>query len=159
MLSVVDGSPEYRVEADVPSNPTYDDEDLPVFKEEMVVEEDSSLFLQEVAHDIFFPRIKEKNLMYEQPEEAVTAIPEMDNFDSYILDGITILEVDHRNEGQPLFDEYSSDDEQQAYPTFDHYEDSDQLDNKQSFPMVPIYDDYGSDPWESHGEEEEEPKM
>jgi hypothetical protein len=25
--------------------------------------------------------------------------------------------------------------------------------------MVPIYDDYESDPWESHGEEEEESKM
>jgi hypothetical protein len=25
--------------------------------------------------------------------------------------------------------------------------------------MVPIYDDYESNPWESHGEEEEEPKM
>jgi hypothetical protein len=159
MLSIVDGSPEYRVEADVPSSPAYDDEDLPVFKEEMVVEEDSSLFLQEVSHDIFLPRIKEKNLMYEQPEAAVTDVPEMDIFDSYILDGITILEVDHRNEGKPFFDEYSSDDEQQAYPTFDHYEDTDRHDNKQSFPMVPIYDDYESDPWESHGEEEEEPKM
>jgi transcriptional regulator of NAD metabolism len=28
MLSIVDGSPEYRVEADVPRSPTYDDEDL-----------------------------------------------------------------------------------------------------------------------------------
>jgi hypothetical protein len=82
----------------------------------------------------------------------------MDIFDSYILNGITILEVDHRNEGQPFFDEYSSDDEQQAYSTFDHYEDTDRHDNKQSFPMVPIYDDYESDPWESHGEEEEESK-
>jgi hypothetical protein len=26
--------------------------------------------------------------------------------------------------GQPIFDEYSSDDEQQAYLIFDHYEDS-----------------------------------
>jgi hypothetical protein len=82
----------------------------------------------------------------------------MDIFDSYILDGITILEVDHRNEGQPLFDEYSSDDEKQAYSTFDHYEDTHGHDNKQIFPMAPIYDDYESDPWESHGEEEE-PKM
>jgi hypothetical protein len=111
MLSIVDGSPEYRVEADVPSNLTYDDEDLPFFKQEMVVEEDSSLFLQEAAHDIFLPRIKENFFMYEQPEVAVTVVPEMDIFDSYILDGITILEVEHRNEGKPFFDEYSSDDE------------------------------------------------
>jgi hypothetical protein len=125
MLSIVDGSPEYRVEADVPSSLAYDGENLLVFKDEMVVEEDSSLFLQEVAHDIFLPTIKEKNIMYEQPEETVTTIPEMDIFDSYILHGITILEVDHRNEGKPFFDEYSSDDEQQDYPTFDYYEDID----------------------------------
>jgi hypothetical protein len=31
-------------------------------KEETVVEEDSSLFLQEVPHDVFSPRIEEKNL-------------------------------------------------------------------------------------------------
>jgi hypothetical protein len=41
----------------------------------MVVEEDSSLFLQEVAHDIFLPMIKEKFLMYEQPEAVVTTVP------------------------------------------------------------------------------------
>jgi hypothetical protein len=73
----------------------------------------------------FYLRIKEKNIMYEQPEATVTTVPEMDIFDSYILNGITILEVDHRNEGQPFFDEYSSDDEQQDYSTFDHYEDTD----------------------------------
>jgi hypothetical protein len=61
MLSIVDGSLEYRVEVDVPSNPSYDGKDLPVFKEEMVVEEDSSLPLQEVSHDIFLPRIREKS--------------------------------------------------------------------------------------------------
>jgi hypothetical protein len=156
MLSTVDSSPGYGVEANVPSSPAYDVEDLPIFKEEMVVEEDSSLFLQEVSHDIFLPRIKEKNHMYEQPEAAVTVVPEMDIFNSYILDGIIVLEVDHRYEGQPLFDEYSSDDEQQAYPTFDHYEDTDRHDNKKRFPMVPIYDDYESDPWESQEEEEPE---
>jgi hypothetical protein len=99
MLSIVDGSPEYRIEADFPSSPAYGDEDLPFFKEEMVVEEDSPLFLQEVSHDIFLPRIKEKNIMYQQPEAAVTVVPKMDIFDNYILDGITILEVDHRNQG------------------------------------------------------------
>jgi hypothetical protein len=30
-------------------------------EEEIVVEEDSSLFLQEVFHNVFLPRIKEKN--------------------------------------------------------------------------------------------------
>jgi hypothetical protein len=153
MWSIVDGSPGYRVEADVPSCPAYDDEDLPVFKEEMVVEEDFSLFLQGVSHDIFLPGIKEKKIMYEQPEAADTTVPE-----TYIFDGITILEEEYRNEGQPLFDEYYSDDEQQAYPTFDHYEDAARHDSKQSHPMVPIYDEYESDPGESQPEEEKEPE-
>ena len=51
-------------------------------------------------------------------------------FKSYILDEIIVLEVDHRCQGQLVFDEYSSDDEQQAYPTFDHYEDSKRHDKK-----------------------------
>jgi hypothetical protein len=63
-------------------------------------------------------------------KQTVTTVPEMDIFDIYILNGITILEVDHRNEGQPFFDEYSSDDEKQDYPTFDHYKDTDRHDNK-----------------------------
>jgi hypothetical protein len=32
MFSILDGSPEYKVEADVPSSPAYDGEDLLVFK-------------------------------------------------------------------------------------------------------------------------------
>jgi hypothetical protein len=111
MLPTTNNSLGYGVEAYVLGSPAYDEEDLPVFKEDMVVEEDSSLFFQEVSHDIFLPRIKEKNHKYEEPEEAVTAVPEMDIFNSYILDGITVLEVDYRYEGKPFFDEYSSDDE------------------------------------------------
>jgi hypothetical protein len=48
----------------------------------------------------------------------------MDIFNSYILDEIIVLKVDHRCEGKPIFDKYSSDDEQQVYLIFDHYEDS-----------------------------------
>jgi hypothetical protein len=66
---------------------------------------------------------KDENHVYEQLEATVTVVPEMDIFNSYILDEIIVLEVDHRYEGQPFFDEYSSDDEKQAYPIFDHYED------------------------------------
>jgi hypothetical protein len=44
-------------ETDVLTNPTYDEEGLPDLEEDLVVEEDSSLFLQEVSHDIFSPRI------------------------------------------------------------------------------------------------------
>jgi hypothetical protein len=61
--------------------------------------------------------------VYEQLEATVIVVPEMDIFNNYILDEIIVLEVDHRYEGKPIFNEYSSDDEQQAYPIFDHYED------------------------------------
>jgi hypothetical protein len=62
------------------------------------------------------PCLDEKHV-YEQIEVAVTAVPEVDIFHSDILDEITVLEIDHRYEGQPIFDEYSSDDEQQTIPT------------------------------------------
>jgi hypothetical protein len=95
--------------------------------------------------------IKEKKIMYEQPEAADTTTRVMNIFDE-----ITILEEEHRNEGQPLFDEYYSDDEKQAYPTFDHYEETDRHYSKQSHPMVPIYDEYEYDPGERQQEEEPE---
>ena len=52
-------------ETNVLTSPTYDEEGLPDLEEDMVVEEDSSLFLQEDSHDIFSPRIEEKNHVYE----------------------------------------------------------------------------------------------
>jgi hypothetical protein len=70
------------------------------------VEEDSSLFLQGVSHDIFLPRVKEKKIMYEKPEPAGPTIPKTNFF--Y---GIIVLEEDHINEGHPLFDIYYSDNE------------------------------------------------
>jgi hypothetical protein len=153
MWSMVDGSPKCRVEADIPSNPVSEDGDLPVCKEDIIVEAVPSLFLQGVSHDIFLPEIKEKKIMYEQPEAAGPTVPETD-----IFDGITILEEDHRDKGQPLFDEYYSDDEQHAYPTFDHYKHTEEPVSKQNHPMVPIYDEYESDLEESQQEEEKEPE-
>jgi hypothetical protein len=152
MWSMVDDSPGYRVEADVPSSSAHDDEDPLFLKEGLVVEEDSSLFLQGVSHDIFLPGIKEKKIMYEQPEPTGPTIPKME-----IFYGITVLEEDHINEGHPLFDVYYSDDEQQAYPTFDHYKDTEEPVSKQKHPMVPIYDEYESDLGESQEEEQKEP--
>jgi hypothetical protein len=153
MWSMVDGSPKCRVEADIPSNPVSEDGDLPVCKEDIIVEEVPSLFLQGVSHDIFSPKIKEKKIMYEQPEAAGPTVPETN-----IFDGITILEEDHKDKGQPLFDEYHSDDELQAYPTFDHYKHTEEPFGKQNSPMVPIYDEYESDLEESQQEEEKEPE-
>jgi hypothetical protein len=153
MWSTVDGSPKYRVEADVPSSSAHDDEDPLFLKEGLVVEEDSSFFPQVVSHDIFSPEIKEKKIMYEQPEVAGPTVPETN-----IFDGITILEEDHKDKGQPLFDEYHSDDELQAYPTFNHYKHIEEPVSKQNHPMVPIYDEYESDLEESQQEEEKEPE-
>jgi hypothetical protein len=106
MWSVVDDSLGYRVEADVPSSSSHDDEDPLFLKKGLVVEEVSSLFPQGVSHDIFVPRNKEKRIMYEQPEAVGPTVPEIE-----IFDGITILEEGHTNEEQPLFDVYYIDDE------------------------------------------------
>ena len=64
----------------------------------------------------------DENHVYEQLEATITIVLEMDIFNSYILDEIIVLKVDHRYERKPIFDGYSSDDEQQAYLIFDHYE-------------------------------------
>jgi hypothetical protein len=120
--------------------PAYDEEFLPDLEEEVVAEEDSSLFLQEVSHDIFSPKIEEKNHVYEQPEAPFTAVPEMDILNIYVLDGIIVLEVDHIYEGKPIVYEYSSGDEQQAYPTFDHYENTKQH-NKEEEPSIDIHEE------------------
>jgi hypothetical protein len=61
-------------------------------KEEMVVEDDSSLFLQEVPHDVFSPGIEEKNL-------------EVSHF----------LVKNKRVVHSPIFEEYS--DEEEKIPT------------------------------------------
>jgi hypothetical protein len=75
MWFMVDGSPEYRVEADVPSSSSHDDEDPLFLKEGLVVEEDSSVFPQGVSHDICLPGIKEKKITCEQPEPVGPTIP------------------------------------------------------------------------------------
>ena len=69
------------------------------------------------------PRLDE-NHVYEQLGVTVTIVPEINIFNSYFPNKIIDLKVDHRYERQPIFDEYPSDDEQQAYLVFDHYEDS-----------------------------------
>jgi hypothetical protein len=76
MWSMVDDSPGYRVEVDVPRSSAHDDEDPLFLKEGLVVEEDSSLFPQGVSHDIFLPGIKEKRIMYGHPEAAGPTVPE-----------------------------------------------------------------------------------
>jgi hypothetical protein len=153
MWSMVDGSPKCRVEADIPSNPVSEDGNLPVCKEEIVVEEVPSLFLQGLSHDICLPGTNEKRITCEHLEPAGPTKPQME-----IFYGITVLEEDHINEDLPLFDEYYSDDELQAYLADDHYEDAEEPVSKQNHPMVPIYDEYELDLEENQHEEEKEPE-
>jgi hypothetical protein len=62
MWSMVDDSPGYRVEADVPSSSAHDDE-YPLFlKEGLVVEEDSSLFPRGFLTIYFYLGLKRKGL-------------------------------------------------------------------------------------------------
>jgi len=129
MFSIVDSSPRYGVEADVPSSPIYDYEDLPVFKEEMVVEEDSSLFLQGVFHDIFLPRIKEN------PMDPI--------YDDYKSDP---------------WESYGEQEEDQKRVRFIACtEVTEQQFEEHNLPAVLIYDEYEFDPGESQ-EEEKEPE-
>jgi hypothetical protein len=137
---VVDGSPKCRVEADIPSNLVSEGGDHPV----------SSLFLQGVSHDICLSGIKERRITCEQPELVGPTVPKTDLF----LPEITVLEEDYNHVGLPLFDEYYSDDELQAYLVDDHYEVTEKPVSKQIHPMVPIYDEYESDLGETEPEEQ-----
>jgi hypothetical protein len=56
--------------------------------------------------------------------------------------------------GSPAYDEEVISSTDQEQPTFDEYPNED--DEEQSFSMVLVYDDYESDPWESHEGEMEE---
>ena len=137
---MVDGSPKCRVEADIPSNLVSEGGDHPV----------SSLFLQGVSHDICLSRIKERRITCEQPELVGPTVPKTDLF----LPESTVLEEDYNHVGLPLFAEYYSDDELQAYLVDDHYEVTEKPVSKQIHPMVPIYDEYESDLGETKPEEQ-----
>jgi hypothetical protein len=75
---------------------------------------------------------------------------------SYEGDAEDILVLETDVFGSPAYDEEVISNTDQEQTTFDEYPNED--DEEKSFPMVPVYDDYDSDPWESHEEEEEEPE-
>jgi hypothetical protein len=50
--------------------------------------------------------------------------------------------------GSPSYNEEVISNDDQEQPTFGEYLSED--DEEQSFSMVPVYDNNGSDPWESH---------
>jgi hypothetical protein len=66
---------------------------------------------------------------------------------------IPVLETDVL--GSPTYDKEVISDTGQEQTTCDEYPSED--DEEQSSPMVLVYDDYDSDPWESHEEEEGKP--
>jgi len=93
-----------------------------------------------------------------QVEADVPSSPAYDDKDLPFFKEGMVVEEDHNNEGQPLFDEYYSDDEPRDYPAFDHYKDTEEPVSKKNHPMVPIYDEYESDLGESQEEEQKEPE-
>ena len=66
---------------------------------------------------------------------------------------ISFLEVDVL--GSPAYDEEVMSDTDQEQTNFDGYPSED--DEEQIFSIVLFYDDYESDPWESHEGEKEDP--
>jgi hypothetical protein len=113
--------------------------------EEVVVEEDCSLFLHEISHDVFTVGVEteERGIVpFLQVGEALFP----PDFDDY-------LEEEKQNPTSPFVD-------QNGQPFYDSYESCSELETQdfqeQSFPTGPVYDDYESDPGESQGEAPEE---
>jgi hypothetical protein len=80
-------------------------------KEEMVVEEDSSLFLQEVPHDVFSPGIEEKNLEVSHFPVQNKRVVRSPIFDEY-SDEEEKIPTSHfvdLGSNQPVYDSYESD--------------------------------------------------
>jgi hypothetical protein len=183
------------LEADVLDSPTDDDgvgdfiaeaplysaPDEPVvseLKEQIVVEEDSSLFLQEISHYVFSPGIemKDHEIAPVLQDVGVLHSPSFDEYsdeENRSLHHILIA----WGESQPVYDSYESDYEldmqdfqehtSESYPLFTKEKYYEEINHpgpaedteQQSFPTILVYDDYESDPWESHEEEEEQLKV
>jgi hypothetical protein len=73
---------------------------------------------------------------------------------SYEGNAEDILVLETNVFGSPAYDEEVISNTDQEQPTFDEYPSED--DEEKRFSMVPVYDDYESDPWESHEGEMEE---
>jgi hypothetical protein len=105
------------------------------YDEEVVVEEDCSLFLHEISHDVFTfgVEMEERGIVpFLQIREALFP----PDFDDY-------LEEEQQNPTSPFAD-------QNGQPFYDSYESCSELEmqdfQEQSFPTGPVYDDYESDP-------------
>jgi hypothetical protein len=138
------------------------------------VEEDSSLFLHEISHDVFTFRTEKKD------QEIIPlwlVVPSFEDYSDEEKQSPTSQFTDQRSD-QLVYDNYESSSELDGhdfqeqtvgpYPLFtkqDYLEEiihprpvryTKQQDEEKSFSTGPIYDDYESDPWESQEEEPEE---
>jgi hypothetical protein len=139
---------------------------------EVVVEEDCSLFLHEISHDVFTFGIEKEDLEIVpllQVEEALFT-PDFDDYS--VEEQQSPISPVACQSSQTTYDSYESESElemldfqeqvAEPYPLLakENYHEEishpEQQLEEQSFPMVPIYDDYESDPWESYEEQEED---
>jgi hypothetical protein len=142
--------------------------------EVVVVEEDCSLFLHKISHDVFTFEVEteEQGII---PLLQVGEVLFPPDFDDY-------LEEEQQSpaspfacqSSQPMYDNYESGSEldtqsfqektAEPSPLFTNRRPCEEISppeqqiEKQSFPTGPIYDDYDSDPWESQEEAPEEPE-
>jgi hypothetical protein len=142
----------YRVEADVPSSSAHDDEDPFFLKEGLVMEEVSSLFPRGFLTIYFYLGLKRKGLCMSSQKQQVPLSLKRKFFTRSLFWRKVISMKDN-----PFLMYIIVMMSKQAYPTFDHYKDTKDPVSKQNHPMVPIYDEYESNPRESQ-EEEKEPE-
>jgi hypothetical protein len=174
---VLDGSLEENIE-DLVSALTAVPDELAVSEQDdevVVVEEDCSLFLHEISHDVFTFGIEKEDreiVPFLQDQEAWCS----PSFNDYSVEEqqSPTSQIDDLGSSQPVYDSYESGSEldtqnfqektAEPSPLFtnerqcEEISPSEQQIEKQSFPTGLIYDDYDSDPWESQEEAPEEPK-
>jgi hypothetical protein len=174
---VLDGSLEENIEdliralASAPDELAVSDQ-----SDEVVVgEEDCSLFLHEISHDVFTFGIEKEDLEIVPflQDEEVWCSPSFNDYSVEEQQSPT-SQIDDLGSSQPVYDSYESGSEldtqnfqektAEPSPLFTNERRCEEISppeqqiEKQSFPTGPIYDDYDSDPWESQEEASEEPE-
>jgi hypothetical protein len=143
--------------------------------EVVVGEEDCSLFLHEISHDVFTFGIEKEDLEIVPflQDEEVWCSPSFNDYSVEEQQSPT-SQIDDLGSSQPVYDSYESGSEldtqnfqektAEPSPLFTNERQCEEISppeqqiEKQSSPTGPIYDDYDSDPWESQEEVPEEPE-
>jgi hypothetical protein len=140
--------------------------------ERIVVEEDGSLFLHKISHDVFTCGIEKEDLGIVpllQVEEALFT-PDFDDYleeeqqspiSPFACQSSQTTHDSYRSESElDVLDFQEQIAEPYPLPAKENYHEEishpEQQLEGQSFPMAPIYDGYESDPWESYEEQEED---